>query len=197
MKTFKKEVESNKLVIEYDDNAQSPREWEGNLGYFLTVDSKHNSPDNHPDFEEIIKETADIAKDQESHIKLIKKEIEVRLEINVLAVFPVAKYEHSGISYSLGAKHGFDYSNNGFYIITEKSAKDYCLTDTKEETLKTHAEAEISSYNDYINGNIYKWTLYNDQSEVEDSGSDYYDLESIKCELPKEWKDEDLNKYVK
>lgn len=119
------------------------------------------------------------------------------MDETVLVIFPVVKYEHSGVSYKLGTAHGFDYSNNGFYIITEKSAKAYCLTDTKEETLKTHAEAEISSYNDYINGNIYKWTLYNDQGEVEDSGGDYYDLEEIRANLPKEWAKEDLNKYVK
>lgn len=44
MKTFKKTVEEQKLVIEYGDNAQSPREWEGNLGYFITVDKKSYSP---------------------------------------------------------------------------------------------------------------------------------------------------------
>jgi hypothetical protein len=90
----------------------------------------------------------------------------------------------------------FDYSNNGFYIVTEKSAKEYCLTTKKIEAIKTLIESEIDLYNRFVNGEIYCWTLYNEQGEVEDSGSDYYDLEDIKAELPKEWKNEDLSKYV-
>lgn len=95
--------------------------------------------------------------------------------------------------YRLGTAHGFDYSNNGFYIVTKKSAK---RIGTKKKDFERVIKAEIDTYNKYINGEIYCWTLYNEQGEVEDSGGDYYDLEDIKAELPKEWKNEDLSKYV-
>ena len=45
MKTYKKVIESPRLVIEYDNDAESPRKNQDNLGYFYTKDSNYHSPD--------------------------------------------------------------------------------------------------------------------------------------------------------
>jgi len=195
MKTFTKTTitEANRLVIEYDQDCDSPREW-SNLGFFITQDRNYNSPDNHPDFMEIIKETADNATDCQNHMKRIKKEIEARLGDKVLAIYPMVKYEHSGVSYSRGEKHGFDYSNNGFYIITQKTAEEL---GTDKKDFEKVIDQEINIYNKWINGEVYRFTLYNEAGEFEDSCCGFYDIEDIRDSLPSEWKNEDLTQYLR
>jgi len=124
MKTYKKTIEKTCLEIQYDEDCESPREW-SNLGYFITVDSRYNSPDKNKELEDIIKETGEEATSQENHMEMIKTDYEwENSENKVIAIYPISKYEHSGISYSLGTAHGFDYSNNGFYIITTETQKE-------------------------------------------------------------------------
>ena len=194
MKTFTKTTitEAPRLVIRYDESPESPREW-SNLGFFITQDRNYNSPDNHPDFMEIIKETADEASDCQDHMKRIKKEIEYRLGEKVLAIYPMVKYEHSGVVYSRGEKHGFDYSNNGFYIITEASQKEI---GTEPKDFEKVIDGEIELYNKWCNGEVYGYVLYNENGDRIDSCWGFYDIEDIRENLPEEWKDEDLDDYL-
>lgn len=196
-KTYQKTTTTTepRLVISHDDMTPSPRE-DSNLGYWITIDREYESPDNHLDFEEIIKETGDEANSQAEHIEMIKKEIESRLGDKIVAIYPTVKYEHGGVSYSLGEKHGFDYSNNGFYIITEKTLKEIGV-DNNEEAMKRIIIAEIQDYNKWINGEVYRFMLYDEAGEIEDSCGGFYDLETMKEYLPAEWKDENLEDYLK
>jgi len=73
-KTYKTTIEKPLLKIYYDENMESPREW-SNLGYFITVDHKHNSPDKNEVIEDIVKNTQYEANNLVEHMKLITKEI--------------------------------------------------------------------------------------------------------------------------
>ena len=192
MKNYTKKITITKpkLVIEYDKYAQSPRE-DTNLGYFITVDSKIQSPDKNEQLEKVVKETGEYVGSQEEHIKAIKKDIE-QLNEQVIAIYPITKYEHSGVSYSLGTQHGFDNSNNGFYIITNKTQEEI---DVPTKDFEKIIKSELETYNQYINGEIFRFTLYDDKGEEEDTCSGFYDLEAIQQNLPSEWKDEDMEEY--
>lgn len=194
MKTYTTTIEKPRLVIEYDRDAESPRTWDGNIGYFITVDRNYGSPDENGDIQSIVKKTGEEAQNQKDHMRLIEISMSEELNEKVLAIYPIVKYEHGGVSYKRGTTKGFDYSNNGFYIVTKESAKYHSKLD--KESIEQAIDSEIETYNDYINGNIYRWTLYNEQGEQVDSGGDYYSIEDIKSNLPKEWKDEDLSKYL-
>lgn len=180
-----------RLIITYDENGWNPRE-DSNLGYFITKDRYYQSPDDHGDFMEIMEEMGEIATDQKNHIDLMKKEIKNRLNTKVLAIYPVVKYEHSGICYSLGEKHGFDYSNNGFYIITKESQEEM---GTPKKYFEKVIKEEIEMYNKYVNGETYRFTLFNEDGELEDQCSGYYNIEDIKSELPKDWQKENMEDY--
>jgi hypothetical protein len=193
MKTYKKIIESPKLVIEQDDISTSPRKW-SNLGYFITVDRNYRSPDKKSEFESIVKETGETATSQAEHINEIGRRINEETTEKVLAIYPIVKYEHSGVYYSLGTKHGFDYSNNGFYIITEKTQKE--LGTEKKDFAKV-IESELGVYNKWCNGECYQFCLYNEQGEVEDSCGGFFNIEDIREYLPEEWKNEDLGDYIK
>lgn len=190
--TYTTQKTINQLKITHGDIAESPRNW-SNLGYFITIDRNYRSPDNNQDIINIVKDTGDNATSQEDHIKLIKKAIKDQLNEKVVAIYPIVKYEHGGISYSLGSKHGFDYSNNGFYIITDKTQN---LLGTPKKSFEKVIKQELEEYNQYINGEVYQFTLYNEQGEIVDSCGGFYDLEDIKDHLPEEWKDETLSDYI-
>lgn len=182
-----------KLVIEYDEISDSPRSW-SNLGYFITVDRDYYSPDRHPEYENIVKYTGEQAESQAEHIKLIKSAIEEDTDEKVLAIYPIVKYEHSGVVYKLGTIHNFDYSNNGFYIITEESRKEL---GTKKKDFEKVIKQELEVFNKWMNGEVYQFCLYDDQGEVENGCGGFYDIEDIREYLPEEWSKEDLTEYVK
>lgn len=194
MLNYKKEIETPRLEIYNDEYAESPRIGWANIGYFITVDRKQSSPDENELIENIVRETGEMAQKQENHIKLIEKEIEAKTTEKVIAIFPIVKYEHSQILYKLGTKNGFDYSNNGFYIITDKTAK---VLETKKEDFEEMIRQEIKRYNQWINGEIYAFTLYDEKGEIIESCHGFYDIEDIREYLPKEFKNEDLQKYEK
>jgi len=194
MKTYTKTTITSepRLKIEHEDSPESPREW-GNLGYFITQYSRYNSPDTEPHIQSVIKDAGEIAESQEQHIEMIKKILNEEGE-KVIAIYPIVKYEHSGVSYSLGTMHGFDYSNNGFYIITEKTQKE---VGTEKKDFEKVIKDELEVYNQWCNGEVYRFTLFDKNGEFVDSCGGFYDIEDIKEYLPKEWKNEDLTEYMK
>jgi hypothetical protein len=185
-------IKKPRLVISYDNYTESPRTWT-NLGYFLTAESKYESPDgnDHPLYD-IMKSTGDEATSTEDHIKRIKKEAKQQ-GINIIAIYPVYRYEHGNIVYKRGIAHGFDYSNCGFYIITDESQKEYGEHAKPAEAL---IDGELEEYTKWVNGEVYSFILYTKDGETEDSCGGFYDIEDIREYLPKEYKDEDLNDYL-
>lgn len=181
------------IKIDIDEtDGESPRNW-SNLGYFITCDRDYWSPDRIDWLEKIVKDTGDEATSQADHIERITNAVNETGE-KVLAVYPVVKYEHSGIVYRLGTQHGFDYSNNGFYIVTEKTAKELG-TDPKD--FEKMIKDEIETYNHYVNGEIYGFTLI-DEITGEEIGScwGYYGSDHEKSGLMETAKSE-IDYYIK
>ena len=193
MKTYTKKIEVTKprLEIVYDQDSESPREW-SNLGYFITVDRNKYSPDQNKTLEVLVKNSGEEADSQNTHIAMIKTGLHLMGE-EVLAIYPVTKYEHGGVSYSLGTAHGFDNSNNGFYIVTDKTAKEL---GTPSKSFEKVIKQELEVYNKWCNGEVYGFRLYDSFGDELDSCYGFYDIEDIREHLPKEWKKEDLTKYI-
>jgi len=196
MKTYTKTVVQTlpRLVITHEDMPTSPREWD-NLGYFITCDKRTISPDDMPDLKSMIQTAGDEAETQQEHIKLIKAGIEQEGKEKVLAIYPIVKYEHSSVSYSLGKKHGFDCSNNGFYIVTDKSAK-VLGTPNDKKAFERLIRDELKAYNTWVNGEVYSYTLYDKNGKEENSCCGFYDLEEIKDDLSTEWSKEIMRDYL-
>jgi hypothetical protein len=190
MINFKKLTEYPRLKIGYDFCAESPRKW-SNIGYFVTVDRNYSSPDTNEAIREIIEDTA-TRSNVEEHIQAIKKRIKDDLGENVVYITPVTKYEHSSVSYSMGVQRGFDYSFNGFYIVTEKTLKEF---GAEEKDIEKVIKGELETYNSYANGEVYSFNLYDETGELMESCGGFYDIEDIRESLPEEFKGEDLNEY--
>lgn len=195
MKTYTKTTvtEAPRLEITHDFDPISPRE-DTNLGYFITKDTAFHSPDEHEELEAIVKDSGEVSTNQEDHMKMIKADIKNMIGEKVIAIYPVTKYEHSGVSFSLGNQSGFDYSQNGFYIITDKTAKEIGV---KKEDFEKIIKSEIDLFNSWVNNEVYGFILYDKDGEQIDSCCGFYDIEDIREHLPKEWKNEDLTEYFK
>jgi hypothetical protein len=65
-----------------------------------------------------------------------------------------------------------------------------------EEGIKGYIDRELETYTAWANGEVYCFTLYDEKGELEESCCGFYDLEAIKQNLPKEWKDENMEDYL-
>jgi len=198
MKTYKKNIveEKPRLEISYDHFADNPRNW-SNIGYFITCDSKYNSPDYNEELVSLIQNTGDESRSLDEHIDKIKNEMMSKGYGKVIYITPIYKYEHGNIVYKRGTTVGFDISNNGFYIITDKTLKEY-TADKKQPInyLEEVIDSELETYTKWANGEVYCFTLYDEDGEMQDGYGDIYDLQEIKDGLPADWKDEKLEDYI-
>ena len=206
MKTYKKNLAVPRLVIEYDMDSESPRV-NDTIGVFLTKESRHKSPDgNMHALYNIMIETEEEAENTEHHIKLMEERAHKAFkdsapkdgnshdeDLHVIEIHPIYRYEHGNVVYKRGTTNGFDYSNCGFYFVTAQSISG-SIWDA--ERIAKAIDRELEEYTHWCNGEIYCFTLYNNNGEIEDFGGDYYKIDDIRGSLPDEWKKENLEEYL-
>jgi len=186
-------VEKPMLKISFDEMAENPRRYSNNIGYFITVENKHYSPDNNKTLGSIVKTAFEISSSLKEHIKEICSLIKENLNEEVLYIKPITRFEHDGIEYLLGKHNGWDYSLCGFYIVTNKTLEEYGVKiDKVEGIIKT----EIKNYNTWLNGEVYYFVLYDKDGNIEESVGEFYNINEIYRYLPDEWKSENLRDYL-
>ena len=182
-------TECNRLVIQHDQFANSPRECDDVTKLSIRKHRRYDFPN-------------------EQALSFDSEDGELATELANLEsthyIFPLDFYEHSGISFSLSGKGmqcQFDTSNNVWYVTVPKSyTYDYSNTEKRtieytEQQANDIAKSTLDEYNAYINGEVYGYTLYDEQWQVQDQCSGFYSLTEIKNNLPTEWKDEDMSDY--
>ena len=189
MKTYKATIERPKLVIDYDYDVDSPRNW-SNLSILVI---RNGLGDNDEYLNRELENSQHKVGCAEDHLELMKEIVEEHLGSKVIYADFISKYEHSGVRYFIGQSSGWDYSNIGFVFVTEDSLKKIGCA---EEDVKKIVKQEIETFSQWANGEVYHFTLYDDEGNVEDSCGGFYDLEEIREHLPEEWQEEDLTKYI-
>ena len=189
MKTYKKIIEKPKLVIGYDYDSDNPRNW-SNLSILII---RNGLGDNDKYLNRELERTQYEVNNAEDHLELMKEIVEEHLDSEVIYSDFISKYEHSGVRYFTGQSSGWDYSNIGFVFVTEDSLKEIGCA---EEDIERIVEAEIETFSQWANGDVYHFTLYDDEGNFVDSCGGFYDLEEMKEYLPEEWQEEDLTKYI-
>ena len=196
MKTFKqtKTTEEPRLKIMYETDSESPRRQQDNLGYFYTKERNYKSPDgNDTDIYNIMIETGEQASNEQNHIVEMTRRINAETNQKVVAIYPVYRYEHGNVIYRVGTASGFDYSNCGFYIITDKTEREY---GEHAKSIEALIAGELEEYTNWVNGDVFWFQLFDTKGEQVDSCGGFYDLDEIKSYLGKEWVKEDLSKYL-
>ena len=155
-----------RLVIEQDEFPEDPRSWD-NLGTMLCCNRSYQLGDCNTNRETELQLAAICRKygksDEEIDEMTFAEEVRFILDQDNVCGLPLWLYDHSGISISTGVVDSWDSSFVGL-IFVEKDfyIAQMCLKDEKDwkakakETLKS----EVEIYSDFLEGNVYMWTLY-------------------------------------
>ena len=194
LETYKVTMEGEDSAVltvtkEYEDYAESPREFSEHQTTFYTFERRHGSPDKHnfarpEDWAE--KNGFDMG---ECIGDLIKS-----MQNKGFIVMPVWRYEHSGVAYQASNTNPFcdpwDSGVAGFIYISRKDARNMLgvkrLTAAMQEKIIESLKAEVEEWSDYANGDVYCYTLWNEDGESQDCIGNVYgdiDIDSIFSEF--------------
>jgi len=146
------------LNIVPDDIPESPREWD-NLGIMACSHSRYQLGD--PDFS-----PEDIPED-------------------AIGILPLYLYDHSGITMNTtGFSCNWDSGQVGYIYTTKDKIKEYYGDNPPtEDKIEEHLRNEVATYDTFIRGEIYGFTLESD-GEHSDSCFGFYDITDIVEHLP-------------
>lgn len=151
------------LKIEYDDVADSPRSWD-NLGQICVSNRCRYCENEYEDTDTLTwyKESDDLK----------------TLERRGYIVLPLSYYDHSAVSIYIGGKcDAWDSGRLGWYIVSkDKIRKEYgvkhIMPKLREKVIEI-MESEVKTFNHYINGEVYSFTLKHNDEEVDSCGGFY------------------------
>ena len=162
-------TENRKLIVSYDEWAESPRNWD-NLskmiffGKHSHLGDKHNiNSDDYNGWEEL--------------------EEAIRKEYNVVILEKVYAYSHGGMTISTSPfSCPWDSGTLGFVIITKEDIKENYgwkeLTkkrlDKAINFLDNIIKGEIKVLDNYINGEVFSFQIQDEAGEIEDSCCGFY-----------------------
>ncbi len=152
----KLEYRDHSIEVFIDDDPQNPRECD-NIGTIVCFHRRYNLGDKHT------------FNDMEEFKAWTRKERVVML--------PVYMYDHSGIAIKTSPFNDIWDSGLLGYIYVEKKKieEEYGkLTSKTVEKVKTILNNEILEYDQYIRGDIYRYTI--EGPEISESGSGYYSI---------------------
>ena len=162
-------TENRKLIVSYDEWAESPRNWD-NLskmiffGKHSHLGDKHNiNSDDYNGWEEL--------------------EQAIRKEYNVVILEKVYAYSHGGMTISTSPfSCPWDSGTLGFVIITKEDIKENygwkVLTkkrlDKAINFLDNIIKGEIKVLDNYINGEVFSFQIQDEAGDIEDSCCGFY-----------------------
>lgn len=154
-----------RLVIKQDDYPEDPRSWD-NLGTMLCCNRNYQLGDCNSN-RETEEQLAEICRkygktDEEIDEMDFYDEVKFLLNQENICALPLWLYDHSGISISTGRVDAWDSSPVGLIYVEKElfiEAVGYEPDDWKSEAVKILRE-EIETYDDFVQGNVYTWALY-------------------------------------
>lgn len=182
---FKNDKIKQVVEVGFAEYTDSPREFL-NLGTFYTWIKEYMSPDKneyatinafiskilgHKNVEGAYSECKTLSE----FISYISK----RAEVKGYILEPISLYEHTGLTYSLGVKYGWDSGVVGFIFVSKNKIREVygCRKVTKSvrnrvvEDLKN----EVDSYNKWANGEVFEYKLSDFEGNQIDSCCGFYE----------------------
>lgn len=185
MLTYQATIEVPRLQIMQEPNPINIREYGDMLGVLVT--KRYQDPTTEEEWDITLdiyeNEYVDNASD---HMERLKK------RTGAMLVYPISKYEHTGVIYFRGASSGWDYGVTGFYLVYENEE----TKEMDEEKIKNIIDSEMEEFTKYANGEYLCFYLFDEQGTFEDLLHNIPDLESLRDHLPKEFENEDLTDYI-
>ena len=157
------------VIDQYFDDYDNPREWD-NLGTIASWHRRYNLGDAQPS-----------AAPDEWLADLLK-------EHPTAIVLPLYLYDHGGITISTAPfSCRWDSGQVGYIYTTLERARDLGhgwkrLTKARREAIADMLRAEVKTYDQYIRGEIYRFTIEDEDGNYIDSCGGYYDREHCEQE---------------
>lgn len=188
------ENELGKLEIKYDENAESPRDWDCNLGEMICWHGRYRLGDTHKydyieDFMKyLLEETygdsdrADRKMDEiYDHLQSDRDRYTTILSIaeKKFVILPLYLYDHSGITMSTSSfSCPWDSGQVGWiYVFYEKIRKEYNVKRVSAKLRKQITEylvGEVQTYDQYLTGDVYGYELTDSEGNDVESSWGYY-----------------------
>lgn len=177
------------IEIHHDTDSESPREWD-NFGTIWTFQRRYNSPDKTPysDPRECLEGLAhdlfgtscpDLDRlDDSGLLELVRRRA---------VVLPVYCYEHGNIAYSTGGfSCPWDSGQVGWTFATKAEILENwggkILTPARRAKAAKLLSAEVETYSQYANGEVYGYVLQDENGETLDSLWGMYGFEYVQEE---------------
>jgi hypothetical protein len=147
------EYKGYEIKIENDTCPLNPRkDWDGHVGTMVCFHSRYDLGDDHEHTVESLNEF---------------------LSENDCIALPLYLYDHSGITMNTtGFSCGWDSGKVGVIYATYDHVKEMFgwkrLTKKRIEKIKTYLKGEVETYDDYLTGAVYGYTISKDDEEIED-----------------------------
>ena len=175
-------------IIHRDEHAESPRDWD-NLGTMICHHRRYNLGDKHKlDFS-----NCSSWKDNEA---VIRKEYG-----KDCIMLPLYLYDHSGITMNTtGFSCNWDSGRVGTIVVSrEKARKELqkkVITEKVKNQILEYLKGEVETYDKYLTGEVYGYTITDKDGEELDSCWGYYGLDDIRNEVTAtvRWHNQDYNK---
>jgi hypothetical protein len=167
------------LKVEIDCDPTSPLE-DDNMGTMACSHDGYNlGDDQYSDPDEVLQNMAD---DVEAEWNLDMTDDEIMEAIEKVAyVLPLYLYDHSGITMSTTPFNcSWDSGQVGYIYTSKANAEDNAVTD--ENVAYDNMRAEVATYDQYLTGSVYQWTIEDEDGEVVDSVRGYYSKEQAEQE---------------
>lgn len=191
------------LTVEQDDYAEDPREWD-NLCTMIcwhhdySLGDKHKYDDSDEFMNYILHKVCGMEYEDFEELPTREK-YKLICESDKVYIKKINLYDHSGITVSTSENYPYndrwDSSRVGFiYVTKERVLKEIANADEVNWTAiaDEYIEDEMETYDDYLRGNVYSWTLikkvvkqdkcphcgevireYEDEEEVDSCGGYY------------------------
>jgi hypothetical protein len=171
-------MKSYKIKIERDENAWDPRE-DDNFTTMVCFHKRYNLGDKH-----------NVNGDE--YASWAEMEEAIKADEEVMIMKPLYMYEHSGITISTSPfSCGWDSGRLGLVYITKASLMKMCgRADFTEEELNAMLESEVKTYDMYVQGEVYSYSIYevvtcslgHEHEELLDDCGGYYGEEEAREE---------------
>jgi len=153
------------IEIHYDHDPESPREWD-NLGTMLCLHGRYNLGDDH---------------------KYAGEEIEEIYNSPDNIALPLYLYDHSGITMNtVGFSCPWDSGQLGIIFVSrEKVRKEFNvkrISKKLQDKVIKSLRSEVSTYDDYLTGQVYGFIIKNENDEELDSCWGFFGLDYVRKE---------------
>ena len=174
------------IKIDFDENTESPREWD-NFGKMICWHNRYTLGDKKQLDQYSEKKECKLSKLTDACNGWDEVEQVLRDEFEAVVILPLFLYDHSGISmrtYPHGQYAGWDGGYIGFIYATKADIlKKFNLKKLSKKAIvrtKEILEGEVETYNSYLTGQIFCYTVEDQAGNNHDScGGFYEDVEAL------------------